>query len=318
MRLVGFVIGFVILGLLAGPVAEAFIPAANRTLRAIAATNRASRRTQAIQLELTMRVGEEAPLARGELISHPSGDRYLLSGSELSGAMNGQRLSRPRPLLQPLFLLQPGSETTLRAALESFSVRTDAIGLAPCGDEDCFVIGDPRLAAPIVIPELLGEAPESGLGDPLLAPEGEYTLAAEGERLDGPALRSVPEGGIVGVDEAGNPIAIDSMAGFGSISRNATLARLWVDTQELQVRRIDRLDGSYVVFGPMASFAKLMVPAWFEVYEPDQVFPMRFEVDRAVQVNAPPKAFGQSWLLDVPPPPAAAPGAAGAGAPLGE
>ncbi len=111
--------------------AEAVIPEAGRTMKAIAAVNRASGRTEAIQLELTMRIGGEAPVAKGELISHPSGlarlelrgfegrvDRYLLSGDELLGAKNGRPLPEPRPLLQPFFLLQPDSETTLRAAIE--------------------------------------------------------------------------------------------------------------------------------------------------------------------------------------------------------
>ena len=39
-----------------------------------------------------------------------------------------------------------GAAKTLRAALASFEVLSDSIGLGLCGEEDCFVIGDPRLA----------------------------------------------------------------------------------------------------------------------------------------------------------------------------
>ena len=48
------------------PEAQAYIPPADRTLRAIAEVNRASGRSKAIQLELTMRIGENAPIASGQ------------------------------------------------------------------------------------------------------------------------------------------------------------------------------------------------------------------------------------------------------------
>ncbi|MEE8164821.1 MAG: hypothetical protein V3T64_04570, partial [Myxococcota bacterium] len=65
---------------------------------------------------------------------------------------------------------------------------------------------------------------------------------------------------------------------------------------QLQVRRIDRADGVFVVFGPVVSFDRLKLPAWFEVHELGEAIPIRFEVDRAVQVNAPAKAFSRRWL----------------------
>jgi hypothetical protein len=77
------------------------------------------------------------------------------------------------------------------------------------------------------------------------------------------------------------------------------LARVWVDTQDLQVRRIDRPSGVFTIFGPVVSFDKLMVPSWFEIHAPDAE-PIRFEIHRAVSVNAPPKAFSQTWLLTPP------------------
>jgi hypothetical protein len=169
---------------LASP-AKAFIPEADRTMKAIAAANRASGRNQALRLTLTMRVGDREPVARGELISHPTGlarlelrgysgrhERYLLSGRELMATRDGRVLESPRPLLQPFFLMQPESEATLRAALETYGVISDAIGLAPCGEEDCFVIGDPRLAAPL--PTVLPDEDDLALLDDALAdPEAE-------------------------------------------------------------------------------------------------------------------------------------------------
>ena len=178
---------FSVAGITRPRLAQAFIPPVERTMKAVAKVNRASGRTQALQFDLTMRVGERPPVAEGQLITHPSGlarlelrgfngrvDRYLLSGRELLGAKNGERINRPQPLLQPLFFLQPSSEATLRAALESFDVLSDSIGLAPCGEQDCFVIGDPRLAAPL--PQLLSASELEGsevIEDPL-AREAEW------------------------------------------------------------------------------------------------------------------------------------------------
>ncbi len=301
------------------PIASAYIPQADRTIREIAKVNRSSGRSQAIQLELTMRVGQRDPVARGQLITHPSGlarlelrgfsgriDRYLLSGSELAGAKDGFRIERPQPLLQPLFFLQPSTSSTLETALETFGVLSDVIGLATCGDQDCFVIGDPRLAAPLseresdyfvlegdgVLRDPLGpDGDEYALAaETLLGTDGEPVVGRRGESLLGPEL-SVPE--------------------------DTLLPRLWVDTEDLQVRRIDRASGVFTIFGPVVSFDRLMIPAWFEIHEPGAE-PIRFEVDRAVQVNAPPQAFSRKWLLAPvgdPPggadgsPPAAPPGA---------
>jgi hypothetical protein len=291
-------IGLVIfLGLAA--TASAFIPQVDRTMKEIAKVNRVSGRSKAIQLELTMQVGDAAPIASALLISHPSGlarleiqgyrgrvDRYLLTGAELLGAKDGRRMDRPQPMLQPFFLLQPSSEATLRAALETFGIDSQWIGLAPCGEQDCFVIGDPRLAAPLPQPPSPAMTDDGDvLEDPLEAPGTLETREMDGELGSDDASLI---GGIAGSLELTGPIL--------SFPEDGRIARLWVDTKELQVRRIDRRSGLFVVFGPMISFDKLKVPAWFEIHEPEAQI-VRFEVDRAVAVNAPPQAFSQKWLL---------------------
>jgi len=314
-------------GVLGDSTVQAFIPPADRTMRAIAEVNRASGRSRAIQLELTMRVGDREPVARGELVSHPTGlarlelkgfsgriERYLLSGRELMASRDGRLLDAPRPLLQPFFLLQPASETTLRAALETFGVISDAIGLAPCGDEDCFVIGDPRLAAPLPQPSV--ETDSGGLDDALVDPlagndatdfaEGEGSGASpsprgrlqppEAERLEGPSLGLPPDS--EGTGEPAGSAGPASAAGPGeqpAIPADSLLPRLWVDTEELEVRRIDRARGEFVILGPVVRFEDLEIPAWFEIHEPGAE-PVRFEVDGALAVNASPKAFSRAWL----------------------
>ncbi len=289
-------------GIVSAPDAQAFIPRVDRAMKEIARVNRASGRGQALQLELTMRVGERPPIALGQLITHPSGlarlelrgfggrvDRYLLSGRELLGTKDGLRLDRPQPLLQPLFFLQPSSEATLRAALEAFDILSDSIGLATCGEQDCFVIGDPRLAAPLPDP-----VPEPQLtdADVLEDPLAELTLDPESQA----GARELAEPDEEGAgDRSGD--TLDFLEGPDLlISEDALLPRLWVDTEDLQVRRIDRASGVYTIFGPIVSFDKLLVPAWFEVHEPGAE-PIRFDVNRAVQVTAPPQAFSRKWLF---------------------
>ena len=57
----------------------------------------------------------------------------------LQGTSDGRPRARPGPLLQPLFFLQPSSGVTLRSALHSFDVVSDAIGLATCGEHLAFM-----------------------------------------------------------------------------------------------------------------------------------------------------------------------------------
>lgn len=263
---------------------RAFVPKPDRALAAIAQANLTSGRTQAIQLDLVMRIGEQASLATGQLVSHPSGlarlelrgsggrvDRYLLSGPELLAAKDGEALESPQPMLQPVFLLQPSSQETLRVALESFGVDSRFIGVAPCGELDCYVFGDPALAAPAI-----HRLPTSGVDAADAAAADELDPADERARDAVSGRRGMLE--IEPTIEPGRPIA-----------------RLWVDTETLQIQRIDRDSGESLQLGPIVRFERLMVPAWLEIQRPGEPT-IHFDVKRAVRVNATPQAFNPSWL----------------------
>ncbi|MFO0689479.1 MAG: hypothetical protein U0900_12300 [Myxococcota bacterium] len=265
---------------------RAFVPKPDRALAAIAQANLTSGRTQAIQLDLVMRIGDRASLATGQLVSHPSGlarlelrgaggrvDRYLLSGPELLAAQDGEALANPQPLLQPVFLLQPSSQETLRVALESFGVDSRLIGVAPCGELDCYVFGDPALAAPTVHRLPADGAAPDGAGDASgdgMDPADDLARDAESDRLGRVELEPPRE--------PGRPVA-----------------RLWVDTETLQIQRIDRASGESLQVGPLVRFERLMVPAWLEIEVPGEPT-IHFDVKRAVRVNATPQAFNPSWL----------------------
>jgi hypothetical protein len=174
-------------------------------------------------------------------------------------------------MLQPVFLLQPSTLETLRVALETFGVDSGLIGLAPCGELDCYVLGDPALAVPELHPlasEALGLEDEAGEG-------------LEAGDLDGLGAERAGGRGLLEVappSEPGRPVA-----------------RLWVDTESLQIQRIDRTSGESMQLGPLVRFERLMIPAWLEIVAPGEP-PIRFDVQRAVRVNAAPQAFNPSWL----------------------
>ena len=259
--------------------AAAFVPKSDRALAEGAKANASSGRTQAFQLDLVLRIGDREAIATGQLVSHPSGlarlelrggsgrvDRYLLSGSELLAAKDGEPLPDPQPMLQPIFLLQPSSLETLRVALASFGIDSRWIGVAPCGELDCYVFGDPELAAPMPRRPPISDdaaADDSGFG----RSGGSDDLAS---LSDEPAFAS-------------------------RLAATGPVARLWVDTESLQIQRIDRASGETLQLGPLVRFERLMVPAWLEIREPGRE-PIRFDVQRAIRVNANPQAFNPTWL----------------------
>lgn len=259
---------------LLAPAALAVVPAPERVQDAIAETNVAAGRTVAVRLELSLQIGDRPAVASGELVSHPTGlarlelrgtgdlvERHLLQGSELSVSRNGLPIEESRVFLPPYFILQSDTGTTLRAALESFGILADVLGLGECGDADCLVFGDPSREVPRPEP-----APVLGL-----------------ERYGEPAA---PE------DEAGE----EPRPGGAGGEPDLPIARLWVDARSYEVRGVDSADGVKIRFGPVASFDDLRVPAWIHIEQPGKA-PARLDVMRATQVNAPASAFSREWLL---------------------
>lgn len=269
----------------AAPGLHAYVAPPKRIHAAIAETNKADGRTEAIRLELSMQIGERTGVATGELISHPTGlarlelvgaggllERHLLQGSERSATRNGTPLDDARVFLPPFFMLQADSGVTVRAALTSFGIAPDAIGLAPCGDEDCLLIGD------------------------------------EDRRIPRPDPR-----GVRGVDEessaAGSGLTLEPAPVVPQPAPGTVWPRVWVETRTYEIRGYDDALGAHVRLGPLVSFGKLRVPSWISVEEPGRVT-ARFEVVNASQVVAPASAFSREWLFATPdgPSPSVAPG----------
>lgn len=264
--------------------AHAYVSTPERIHKAVAATNKADGRDEAVRLEFTMQVGERPNVATGELISHPTGlarlelrgagglvERHLLQGNEHTVSRNGKPLDDPRAFLPPFFILQADSGTTLRAALTSFAVDGEAIGLAACGDDDCLLIGDRRRAIPRPDP------PEIQGLDAYLRARGEAPAAVADEENEEEELVILGPDGRILETGPGDP-------------------RVWVETGSYEVRGFDDGEGVKVRLGPVASFDKLRVPAWISIEEPGRV-PARFEVTGASQVTAPASAFSREWLF---------------------
>jgi len=261
---------------LAGGV-RAYIPAADRVEGALAATNKASRRDRPLRLELTLSLDGGEPVARGELITHPQGlarlelrtarglvERHVLQGSEHHASRAGRPVAEPRPFLPPLFLVQADSATTLRAALRSYGVWVDAIGLAPCGMRDCYVIGDPSRVPPAED----DTRPPAAVDEP--SPSGEG-------------------------DELKPMVVIEPDRPSGSPGQEAPRTRIWVDIETYDLLRIDFEDGISVKFGPLVSFDQIRFPQWIQIDDPRRGS-ARLDVERVAPVAAPAAAFGDSWL----------------------
>lgn len=255
--------------------AWAFVPDAARIARAVADSNSAAGRSQALRFALTLRIDGGDVLATGELLTHPSGlarlelrgakglvERHLLLGTEHSASRNGRPLAAPRAFLPPLFFIQAGSGTSLRAALEAYQIDPDLVGLAPCGDQDCFVIGDPRRVAPR--PQAVPELPA---GEAVPEPEWEVETLPTPEPEDELLLAVAP-----------------------------VPAALWIETQSYRVLELELVGGVTVELGPPLVQNKVEVPQWFEVMEPDRR-PVRFDFQRVTAVTVPARAFSEQWLF---------------------
>ncbi len=266
----------VVVAVCAAAAAQAFVPSAERVEGAIAETNSAALRNKPLRLELSLSISGGAPVARGELITHPQGlarielrtakglvERHVLQGTEHRASRGGRPLGEPRPFLPPLFLLQAESATTLRAALRSYGVRVDAIGLAPCGARDCFVIGDPRRNVPPWPP------------------------------VEGPDAEPAAEEADPGVDQIEALTVIDPM---GEDGPTVPRTRIWVDNQTYELLRVDFEQGTSVRMGPPAVFEKIRFPKWIQIEDPTRGA-ARFEITRVAPVSAPAAAFGDAWLF---------------------
>lgn len=137
------------------------IPQAERVADAVAAANRAGRRTEPLWIDVQLRIGDSAPVASGVLATHPTGlarlelkstsgfvERHLLQGEAYTASRDGRLLEEGhRPFLPPVFLLQADSGAALRAALGSYGVDAAQAALGRVGEHDCYVLGGrlPRL-----------------------------------------------------------------------------------------------------------------------------------------------------------------------------
>jgi hypothetical protein len=263
-----------------GQMAMGFVPEADRVTRAVAAVNKSSGRAQALRFDLDMRIDDGDVIAIGELVTHPTGlarlelrgsgglvERHVLQGSFHQASRNGVRLEQHRSFLPPLFLLQADSKVTLDAALEAFGVRSDAIGLAPCGQGNCYVLGDPGRIVPL---------------DDALA-------AARPERVEPQATDPLAV-----ADAPGASSAIESPAPAGKVL--GAFATIWVDIVNFDLMRIESRSGVRTTLGPVIASNEVRAPSWILIEEPGQSV-VRFEVTGVTPVNAPAVAFGEGWLL---------------------
>ena len=275
--------------LAASPIAEAFVPSAERILRAVAKANAAGERTSALQFDLTMRIDEGTPVAHGELLTLPAGaarlelrgidsrvERHLLRGPEYRVSRNGRRISEPQFLLPPLFVLQASSERRLHADLAALGIDSGVVALAACGQGDCFVLGDASRAAP-PLEEPSEEAPDTAAAEaetPILAPP----------RVGSEAAPALPP------------------------------PTLWVDSESFDARRIRTRRNVRVEFGPYVNFGVVRAPSWLRVDEPGHK-PVRFDIQKVMKVAISESAMAESWLFKALPPRPEPP--AGAGPPSG-
>ena len=274
----------VLLGL-ALPVA-AVVPKADRIADATAKANQAAARTQALQLELMLRVGDREPVGSGQLVTHPTGlarlelrnaggltERHLLLGNEHLASRNGRTLDAPRAFLPPLCFLQVDSPATLAQALSDFGLDLEAASLAPCGQAVCYVLGDASRMAPPWAPPVDPQEQEEGDG----AEAGEEPVA--GVLLDEAPLEASP---------LAEPVR--------ETSSDVPQPTLWVDTRTFEIVRIEAGSGVSIEFGRAVAFGEVRFPDSITIQEPGRTT-VRFDIQGVIPVNAPAAEFGQRWLL---------------------
>jgi hypothetical protein len=255
--------------------AHTFVPTGERIARAIAEANAAAGRSSALLFRLTLHIGDSDALATGELLSHPSGlarlelkgaknlvERHLLQGTEHTASRNGGPLPEPRAFLPPLFFLQVDTPTSLRAALAAFGVYPDHVALAPCGETDCFVIGDPFRVPPSADSDAAIEAGKNPEPGPESA-GGEFDVRVESDTL---------------------------------VTVEAPPATIWVEIHSYRIVKIELSDGVVVDLGPVFVRDQLEVPSWITITEPERT-PVRFDFESVTPVSVPARAFSEAWLI---------------------
>lgn len=223
-------VGGAVLGLLLpGLTVRAFVPEPERVGVAITRANIKAQRNQPLQLQLAIRVGGGPVVAQGELETQPSGlarlelrgagglrERHLLHMRGHAAARNGQPLDEPRAMLPPFFLLQAGSLGSLQSSLQGFGIDPLLVGLAPCGPENCYVLGDPTRVPPLPEDsEPSEETPPAVLSKPVPGSFG--SLWVEKENFQARRMRS----------PGGTRVEFGPEAAFGKIAVPA-----WFEVRE--------------------------------------------------------------------------------------
>lgn len=281
--------------------AHAFIPRAERVIQAVAERNVQAGRAQPLQLDLVLRMEDSPPLGSGVLVTHPTGlarlelhgsggvvERHVLQGGEHLAMRDGERLPEPRAFLPPLFLLQTSQALDLRSGLAQLGADAEAIGLAPCGDADCYVIGDPARTSPRYEPP----APPALEGtDPAPAVVPDDSPGA----TESPLSLEVSEPGMLSILSPGVESGAQPDGELDLAVPPGPRATLWVDLVRYEPRRIELQSGVRVWLGPAAVFDGVEMPSWIRIDEPG-LGSTTFDVIRVSPVEAPAAAFSRSWL----------------------
>jgi hypothetical protein len=148
-----------LLGLAAGD-SRAFVLPVDKIVEQVARANRSAGRTQSLVLSVALRDGDDRTLSQGELrtdvrglarlelSSRGTSERYLLRGGEYFAARGGTTIASPAPYLPPLFLLQAGNGDRLLSGILSLGASGDETVLGRQDGQICYVIGGRDLAPP--------------------------------------------------------------------------------------------------------------------------------------------------------------------------
>ncbi len=323
------------IALLLGTPASSFVPRAERVVAAVAKSNTKGHRTSALRIAMNLRIGDGDVVATCELISHPTGlarlelqtpagliERHLMLGTEHRAARNGQLLAAPRAFVPPIFFMQAETEAVLDAALDAFGVDADYVGVAPCGRNDCYVLGDAeratlreRIEVESVVTythisdqqeqgEALDVAADAAVGQVVGEVEGnpDGTPIVPGEDYDpppAPAKDFLAEAHEPEHEPKVEEEIDDEIQAEGELEEQIenVFASVWIDSEAFNLVRIRSSAGVEIEFGPLKGFGKrLSFPKWWTIEEPGKPI-VRFEVTHVSSVTAPGGVFKEEWIL---------------------